>query len=289
MVAAGSKLVYSFPIKNIYAVPLKITKIKPSCGCVTASANKDQFQPHEEGSVDVVMDARNFRGPKTVFIEVTVGPEFISTASLRVTANARSDVVMNGDLNFGPVTQGQQLEKSVDIEYAGPLDWRLELVRPEKAPFTVTLDPIYKKPGGVGYRLKAKLNADAPPGILKHDLFLKTNDPTSDVLIVSLDGNVRTPLQVTPSQVNLKTVKLGELRTYKVQVLGPRPFRITKISGDGPEISADVPQQSLPYHTLTVRCQPQSLGELRRTLTIMTDLDQNASVTVSIQATVVSQ
>ncbi len=283
-VARGAKLTYSFPMKNIYAVPLKINKPEPLCGCVTATASKEILQPREEGSIDIVMDPRNFQGKKTVNIKVTVGPEYISTAVLRVDAFIRTDVVFNGDLNFGPVTQGQQLEKAVDIEYAGKLDWRLELTRPDNVPFNVTLAEKFRKPGHVGYQLKAKLAPDAPAGILKYDLFLKTNDPTSEVLIVPVDATVRAPLQVTPSKVNLKSIKLGEFSTYKVQLLGTRPFRITKITADGPEVSAEVPQQALPVHNLTVRCQPLALGDLKRTLTIATDLDGSASVTVTIQA-----
>ena len=210
--------------------------------------------------------------------------EYISTSTLRVSAFSRSDVVFNGDLNFGALTQGQQLEKVVDIEYAGSLQWRLELVKPENVPFSVTLDEKFRKPGRVGYQLRAKLASDAPAGILKYDLFLKTNDPASEQLIVSVDGTVRTPLQVTPSQVNFKSIKLGESKTYKVQLVGTRPFRITKITADGPEVSSEVPVQALPVHNLTVRCQPLTLGEMKRTLTIMTDLDNNATTTVAIQA-----
>jgi hypothetical protein len=39
-VAKGSQLKYSFPIKNIYAVPLEITNIRPSCGCVSPTPSK---------------------------------------------------------------------------------------------------------------------------------------------------------------------------------------------------------------------------------------------------------
>src|SRR5580765_1698389 len=99
-VAAGAQLKHSFPIKNIYAVPLTFTEIRPSCGCLTATPSKKTLQPQEEGSLDIVMDGRRFTGPKNITIYVSVGPEYISTATLHETAVARGDVVINpGEIN----------------------------------------------------------------------------------------------------------------------------------------------------------------------------------------------
>ncbi len=41
------------------------------------------------------MDSKRFVGPKSVTVRVTVGPQFVSTAELRVTANCRADIVCN--------------------------------------------------------------------------------------------------------------------------------------------------------------------------------------------------
>jgi hypothetical protein len=165
------------------------------------------------------------------------------------------------------------------------------VVVPADAPLKVACEEVFSKPpagnvaGRVGYRMIVKLVGDAPAGVLKHEVLLKTNDPASESLIVAVEGNVQSALRVVPSQVNLGTIKLGETKTYKVQVVGNRPFRITEVKSDGNEVSADLPQQAQPAHTLTLRCQPLSLGEFRRTVTILTDLEKGASVTVTLQAT----
>ncbi|HYV36617.1 MAG TPA: DUF1573 domain-containing protein, partial [Gemmataceae bacterium] len=127
-VAKGAQLKHSFAIKNIYAVPLDFSA-RVSCDCVTPTFSKKTLKPQEEGTLDINMDARKFTGPKSVTIYVTVGPEYVSTATLVVTANARGDVVLNpGEVNFGVVQQGQQPSVKVDIDYAGFLDWRVEEV-----------------------------------------------------------------------------------------------------------------------------------------------------------------
>ena len=125
-------------------MPLEITNVSVSCGCVKATANKRVLQPHEEGSIDITMDGGRLNGFKSVTVSVTVGPEYISTATLKVTATARSHVDFNpGEFNFGVVQQGQQPAQTVDVEYAGLLDFRIkEVVKPAEAPFNVTMQEL---------------------------------------------------------------------------------------------------------------------------------------------------
>src|SRR5262245_61475398 len=70
-VARGAQLYHRFPLTNIYAVPLEITNIRVSCGCVTATPMPKVLQPRESGYIDIAMDARRFNGAKTVTVFVT--------------------------------------------------------------------------------------------------------------------------------------------------------------------------------------------------------------------------
>jgi beta-lactamase regulating signal transducer with metallopeptidase domain len=85
----GAELRYSFPVKNIYAVPIEFMAIRSGSGCLTATPSKKVLQPQEEGTVDITLDTRRFTGPKEVTVYVSFGPEYNSTAVLRVSANAR--------------------------------------------------------------------------------------------------------------------------------------------------------------------------------------------------------
>ena len=49
--------------------------------------------------------------------------------------------------------------------------------------------------------------------------------------------------------------------------------------------SAELPQAAMTVHTLTLTCTAANAGELKRQITIITDLEKNASVTVTIQGT----
>src|SRR5262249_49964009 len=113
----GTQLMHRFTLTNIYAVRMEITEIKSGCGCVTATAGKRVLEPRESTTLEVRMDGRRFAGAKTVGVRVTVGPEFVSSAELRISANCRADVVFNpGEVNFGTVTRGQTPAQTIDVE-----------------------------------------------------------------------------------------------------------------------------------------------------------------------------
>jgi hypothetical protein len=292
-VPRGTQLKYTFPIKNIWAVPLQIIEIRPSCGCVKAIPSTKTLQPHETATLDIAMDGTRFTGPKTVWVYVTVGPEYISTAALRITATTRADVVLNpGEINFGIVPRGQTPTQYVDVEYAGVLDWRItEVVKSSAAPIEVTPQELYRQSsrgvqaGKVGYRLTVALKGDAAAGVFKHELILKTNDPASPVLPVVVEGNVQASLTVSPDLARLGSVQVGQEKLLRVTVRGDRPFQIMAVEGQGDGLTAVWPTQPAQVHLLQLKYNPTQPGELRKQLLIRTDMVPSASVSLTVEGT----
>ena len=174
-VARGAQLKHTFKMTNIYKVPLQITNIGVECGCVTATPSTKTLQPNETAQFNINMDSSRFSGPKTVKVHVTVGPEFVSTATVTVSANARQDVVFNpGEIDFGQIGKGQTPTRAIDVEHAGDPNWRVsEIVKSSTAPFDLKVEQLPQKVGGfvtVGYRIFATLKPNAAPGSFKQDL-----------------------------------------------------------------------------------------------------------------------
>ncbi len=107
---------------------------------MTASASKQVVGQREKATIDITMDARRFTGSKTVSIYVVVGGQYSASSTLKVSANSRSDIVFNpGEINFGVVPRGQTPTQTLDMEYAGVLDWRVNSVALNGAPLDVRL------------------------------------------------------------------------------------------------------------------------------------------------------
>lgn len=286
-VPRGAQLVHRFTITNIYAVPMEITQVKSGCGCVSATAAKPVLGPRESTTVEVRMDSKRFTGPKTVGVRVTVGPRFVSSAELRVTANSRADVVFNpGEVAFGTVGRGLTPTQTIDVEYAGPLAWEVKGVEVGEAPYTATAKEMYRRRGQVGYRLTVTMKANAPVGALKHDVFLKTNDPTAALVPLLVEANVEAALTVVPSSIALGTIKLKTPLVRRIVLRGARPFRVLGVEGTGAGITLSAPPSATDsiVQTVLIKIEATTAGDVKRTLKIKTSL-QDAPVLVPIEGT----
>jgi hypothetical protein len=287
-VAHGAQLYHSFKMTNVWAVPIEIMDpIRVSCGCVTAKASKTVLQPRETGKLEVTMDARRFTGPKTVSIYVKIGPQYVNTATVKVSANSRADVVFNpGQINLGIVERGQKPAQTIEVEYAGVLDWRVSEVIKNDAPVDVKLEEWYRRPGNVGYKITATLKADAPPGSLKQELLLKTNDPSSPLVPVLVEAVVQAPLSVLPDAWNFGSVAAGQPASKKIIVKANKAFKIVSIAGLGEGLQADFPATAAMAQVVSLTYQPAKAGDVKRKLVIKTDLDGQAPVTFTVEGTV---
>jgi hypothetical protein len=294
-VPRGAQLSHRFVITNIYAVRMEITSLKSGCGCVSATAAKRVLEPRESTTIDVTMDARRFTGPKTVGITITVGPDYISSAQLRVSANSRADIVFNpGQVSFGTVTRGQAATQIIDVEYAGVLDWRVTEASAKDLPVEVTFSELYRRPpalpgqpGQIGYRIRVALKPDAPVGVLRGDLFLKTNDPASQVLPVLVEGLVQSNLTVAPSPVSLGTIRIGETVKRRVVVRGNKPFKVVSVElPEGIQLDAPFSRTPAAVQVVSFKCVLSKPGDFRYPVKIKTDL-QDAPVVVTIDGSAV--
>lgn len=291
-VPRGAQLKYAFPMKNIWKVPLDITDVRVTCGCLSATPSTKRLQPGETGLLHVHMDGTRFTGQKTIRVFVTVGPQFVSTSTLIVSANARQDVVFNpGEIDFGLVARGQTPTKHIDVEYAGSFDWRVvEIVKSAQSPFDLRVETLPNTSGTRGYRLFATLKADAPANRFKQEILLRTNDPASPTLTFHIVGNIQGSLAVSPGDLRLDGVKVGATETRRIVVRGSSPFRILGVDGQGEGVTLEVPAAgaaAAATHILEVRCRPVAAGPFRRRLTIRTDL-AGETETVTVEGTAVN-
>jgi hypothetical protein len=73
----GEKVTYRFKFKNTGTVPLKITDVKPSCGCTASDYTRSPVPPGGDGFVEVVFDSQGRTGTqqKTVTVYANTDPQ----------------------------------------------------------------------------------------------------------------------------------------------------------------------------------------------------------------------
>jgi hypothetical protein len=89
-VAPGAKLRHRFQFRNIYQIPILITTTRVSSAWAEVETRgQTPLQPGEVGWIDITLDTGRFTGSRTASIHVTVGDLYVSTATLRLSANVR--------------------------------------------------------------------------------------------------------------------------------------------------------------------------------------------------------
>ena len=291
VVAQGTVLKHTFKFTNIYKAPLDITEIRGSCGCMKGTASVKTIQPGASATLTVTMDARTFSGPKTERVFVTVGPKFISTATLTLSANARGDFVFSpSEIDFGNFQRGQTPSKTIDLEYTGALaGWKVvEILKSQAAPFDLKVEALPSPANAAprrGYRLTAAVRADAATGSFRQEVTLKTNNADAPVLAFNVLGNIQSGLSMSPNPLVVNGMKVDESQTKKVFVRAAKPFKIVSIEGQGEGIKVEIPKSQDATQILNVQIQATKAGLLRRQLLIRTDLDTEVT-TLTIEGTI---
>ncbi|MEI7683439.1 MAG: DUF1573 domain-containing protein [Planctomycetota bacterium] len=291
LVARGAQLQAKLPMTNIYKVPLTVTDVRVSCGCVEAKAIPTTLQPNETGYLSIKMDGTRFTGPKSVNVFITFGPQFVSTANIVVSANARQDIVLNpGEIDFGAVLRGSSSERSLEVECAGKPNWKVvQVTKSATTPFELKSEVLPPRVNNgasvIGYRIIASLKADAPLGSFREAVDLITNDPTQQKVTFVVSGAVTPPVTVAPNPVQVTGLKIGNAFNTKVVVTSSQPFRIIGVKGNGDDVNLTAPDRSAITHVLDLNVTPRTPGLLSREIVLQTDM-RNESVKVIIQGNV---
>lgn len=273
----GTVLTHKLTITNIYDVPMQIIDVRKSCVCLDAVPPQQVLQPHETAELVLVMNAGKFTGANTQSFFVTFGPQYVSTAVIRVSAVSRSDVTLTpGQVNFGVVALGAKPVQTVSIKYTGKQkDWKITGV----AAAPTTLDVQIREGrggllglGGPEYSVTVGLKEGAAPGPITETVSLKTSDPAAPLVQISVSGSVQAPVTVSPANVSFGSVKLGSTAEARVMVRAAKPFKIEPLPESTEGLSVEPFPASTLVQVVTVKFSPKSLGKIAKTVTLTTDL-----------------
>lgn len=282
----GSINRHRFVLKNTTPEMIRISGVSSSCKCATPRALSQEAAPGDELVVEVEYNTTTFTGERSMSIYVFFLEPTNETVTLRVTGFSRQDVVFNpGQVDFGVLDAGQKVSKTVKIEYAGALDWKITEAMPSSA-FAVQLKELYREPGRVGYQLETELKSDATPGVHGEPLRLKTNDPQTPVVSVFAHATIETDLSASPASLDLGSIKMGEKVAKKIILRGREPFALESIGGQTGGIKVKATEGSRKVHLLSVEFDAHEVGKIDRQLVLRTDIRKSPEFSYRITAQV---
>lgn len=285
-VPAGTVCSHTFTLTNIYDVPLQVVDVRLECGCLKAFPPNKVLQPNESAEFTVTMNAGLFKGAATKKMLVTVGPGYVSTAEIRLTATSREDVSLTapGHIDFGIVPQGQKAEKTITLKYTGAAkDWKVESAAVSGTAYTVEVKEASRGFLSTDYKITVSLKDTAPAGPLSDVVTLKTNDSTTPTVTVAVGGSVQPPVSASPDKVVFEGVRVGEARKVMVLVRANAKCTLTADADQGDGVSVDVFPQSRELHVVTVRYEPTRTGPLTKVVRLKSDLPGRPEVAFTVE------
>jgi hypothetical protein len=288
-VPRGPTLTHPFRLVNKTNATVHISSVRVSCGCTSAQAIQTTLAPGQETAILIQMDTRRFIGSKNVTIYVQFDQPKFDEVRLWVQANSRDDVSIAPEaLAFGKIKRGTAATTTATVSFLGNQNWQITGITSDSNYVQTSYEQVRREGGEVAYKLIATMRADAPAGKWFTDVWLQTNNNGSPKIRVPLTVEIEAPLTVSPPTVGLGQVKAGKMAERKVIVRGVQPFRIVSVEGADKELTVqDSTNDSKTVHVLTVTLQPQTVGELLRTLRVVTDLKSDETIEFNASAQIV--
>ena len=286
--ARGSNAEFTFELNNIYREDVHITDVYSTCGCVQPKVAKRWLQTGEQGQIVCQFNTRSFTGFKNATVVVKFDKPFPSEVHLDVSGNVRGDVVFKpGAVQFNTVDQGNSAQTSVQVDYAGRLDWRITDIRSGSNQLAAELIETRRSAGRVTYTLLVRLMDTAPAGNLHELLTIVTNDPRSSNILLLVEGRVSAPLTVSPASLSLGTVKPGQHVSRRLVVRARTPFEIVRVTCDDDCFSFQLPEGSKTLHLIPVTfTAADRSGKTVETIQIETNLGKGSRAECVVTATV---
>lgn len=289
VVARGSDTVFKFEIKNIYKEDIEIGSVRSSCGCTAASIENSTIKTYDKGYVVAKFNTRTFTGIHSATLTVQIIKPYPAQVQVRVHGNIRGDVVFEpGSIDFATVEQGSEHSKTLSVAHAGRSTWMVTDVRSGSDYLAAELVERQRYAGKVSYDLVVRLKDNAPPpGFLKEQLVLVTNDASNPNIPIDVTGKISAELTVAPENLALGDVPRGETITKRLLVRGKKPFRVTSVECDGDCFSFKTKDEEAKRHIVTVTfTADREPGRLRKPITITTDLGETYQAVCQAYATV---
>jgi hypothetical protein len=278
-VPRGGKVRHEFVLTNRLNEALTITDVRASCGCTSGRAKSNTVAPGQSAVIEAEMDTRNFVGPKatTLFVTLVSASGRQAEARLGVSSTILSDIVMNpGTIDFGTLSRGQTPNQVLTIDRIGAPNWRVERMVSSSRVLNATLTETARKGSSVSYTLNVSLKPETPPGVVRDEIRLLSNDPETRTIPILVTALVRGELTAKPSLLALGNVTSAGETQGRFLVMGSKPFTIRSIEGTGDGFRVGpIDAQPRPVHVITFTYRPEegtSRGDIRHVFRVLTDL-----------------
>lgn len=231
VVARGADTKYRLKLTNKYKENVHISNVRTTCGCSAASPTATTLRSGEEAYIEITMNTTRFSRRKESNVIVTFDAPQFAEVRIPITAYIRTDVVLTpGSAKMGAVPQGEVATKKIDVAYAGRNDWKIKEIKSPNDLISADFAETRREGGRVDYQILVKLSDKAPPGLMREQLTIVTDDANSPEVPLLFEARVESEFTVTPTVKALGRVNAGQSESFNVVVRGRRNFAVESVT-----------------------------------------------------------
>ncbi|MGA2257823.1 MAG: DUF1573 domain-containing protein [Thermoguttaceae bacterium] len=277
-VARGAKAEYAFIVTNNLQDDVHIASVRSSCGCTSPYVENDKrtLKTYEKGAIIAHLNSDTHIGQRAATLTVTFDRPYYAEVQLQIRALVHTDILMEpASLQFGTVELGQAKEARARLYRADYPNWQIQssvhLSDPNLQGEVILLA---RQGSQVWYDLKVRLAPTATSGYISDHAVLMTNDPSMRQMVVQVEGQVRPNVVVSPADLFLGVMHIGEKVTKPLVVRADKPFRIKSITSDKAEfVIPNPPGDAKLVHVVPVTfVAGAEVGKVVKTIHIETDI-----------------
>ncbi|GJM24103.1 MAG: hypothetical protein DHS20C16_05180 [Phycisphaerae bacterium] len=225
----GADLKHTFMIKNTGATPLKITKVKPACGCTKKGKHPSEIAPGQTGEFSFGLATKKLRGKFTKAITITTNDPKNKSTILKLVGEVQHFVeVTPNAATFGRLKPDSVMTKTLKVR--NNTGEKLDIKLADNASQGCFSAELAEVVPGMEYELTVKAQPPYKSGNNRHSIKLLTGHAKQKDLQV-------TCLALVPKRLELRPDSLRVAQGAKTQ--SKRRLRFTN-NGDDPVNLLDV-------------------------------------------------
>ncbi len=285
----GPVLKHTFSIKNTGTDVLKITKVKPSCGCTLAGTHPKEIKPGDTGQFPFSVSSTKLRGRFEKAVTITSNDPSTPSLRLRLRGEVKRYIdVAPASVQFGKLYGADPKERVLKLTNNTESPLALEISKQPGGNFTAEL--VERVPGQK-FEIKVTANPPFDSGIFRKYVEISTNVEEQKTIKIDMRGSVPERLEVNPKVLTIgRPGSAGKTDTKLTRVIrftnyGGAPTRILGATVDDSKIDVSVKEQR-EGQSYSIQVQIPAgyeLPKIGRKITLKTDDPKKPSLVVPIR------
>ena len=281
---SGDKIEHTFEVRNTGEGILKISSVKPSCGCTVAPNYSREIAPGATGKISIIINTTKLRS--SIKKTVTVNSNDPTTRAYRLTVSGKikQRVIIDPKRggSFGRIQANQKLERTLTLKNNTDSPIELTLLRGKSGVFTGEL--VTKTPGKL-YELTLRSDGPFTEGVNRGSFNLKTNIPQLPTINIPVNALVPPRVEVTPKEIIIPSAKsTSSKRSVSVRFNTTESYKVLSATADSKDIKVEVKEARNNRYTIAMELAANYIPPNKgHKLTIKTDDPKNAEIVVNLK------